>query len=77
MRRTMRLLKKVQIEVEVEKLDTHKGVSVKALLDSRAMELFTNRKFIEKQEFKKKNFARVVVVMRAPKKEKFPKYSNT
>ena len=32
----------------VEKLDTHKGVLVKALLDSGATELFADKKFVEK-----------------------------
>jgi len=36
------------MQVGVEKIDTHKGVFVKALLDSRAMELFANKKFVEK-----------------------------
>jgi len=36
------------MEVGVEKLDTHKGVLVKALLDSRATELFADKKFVEK-----------------------------
>ena len=36
------------MEVGVEKLDTHERISIKALLDSRATELFTDRKFVEK-----------------------------
>jgi len=34
--------------VEVKKIDTHKGVFVKVLLDSRAIGLFANKKFVEK-----------------------------
>jgi len=36
------------MEVGVEKLDMHEGVFVKALLDSRAIELFADRKFVKK-----------------------------
>jgi len=32
----------------VEKIDTHKGVSVKALLDSGATGLFADKKFVKK-----------------------------
>ena len=48
------------MEVKVEKLDTHKGVSIKVLLNSGATELFTNDKFVEKQRFKKKKLARPI-----------------
>jgi len=44
----------------VEKIDTHEGVSVKVLLDSRAIGLFVNKKFVEKWRFKKKKLARPI-----------------
>jgi len=47
-RRTIKLLREVWIQVEVEKIDTHKGVSVKALLDSGATGLFVDKKFVGK-----------------------------
>jgi len=47
-RRTIKLLREVWIRVEVEKIDTHKGVSVKALLDSGATGLFVDKKFMGK-----------------------------
>ena len=50
------------MQVGVEKIDTHKGVFVKALLDSRAMELFADKKFVEKQRFKKKKLARPIQI---------------
>jgi len=40
------------MKVGLEKLDTHKGVTVKVLLDSRAMGMFTDKKFAEEQGFK-------------------------
>ena len=43
----MKPLREVWIQVEVEKIDTHERVSVKVLLDSRAMGLFVNKKFVE------------------------------
>jgi len=36
------------MQVGVKKIDTHKEVSVKALLDSGATGLFVDKKFIEK-----------------------------
>ena len=62
MRRTVKPLREVQIEVGVEKLDMYKGVSVKALLDSGATGLFADRKFMEKQEFKNKKLARPIQI---------------
>jgi len=39
------------MKVELEKLDMHKGVTVKALLDSGATGIFMNKEFAEKQRF--------------------------
>jgi len=36
------------MQVGMEKIDTHKGVSVKALLDSGATGLFADKKFVKK-----------------------------
>jgi len=47
-KRIMKLLREVWIQVEVEKINTYKGISVKTLLNSRAMELFADKKFVEK-----------------------------
>jgi len=40
------------MQIEVEKIDTHEGISVKALLDSGATELFISKKYAEKGDFK-------------------------
>ena len=37
---TLQPLREVWMKVELEKLENHKGVAVKALLDSRTIELF-------------------------------------
>ena len=44
----MKPLKEVWMQVGVKKINTHKKVSVKALLDSGATGLFVDKKFIEK-----------------------------
>jgi len=40
------------MKIGMEKVDTHEGVTVKALLDSGAMGMFMNRKFVEKHGFR-------------------------
>jgi len=52
LRHTMQPLKEVWMQVGIERVDNHEGVSVKALLDSGAMRMFANKKFVEKNSFK-------------------------
>ena len=52
MRRTLQPLREVWMKVGLEKLDTHEGVTVKALLDSGAMGIFMDKEFAEEQGFK-------------------------
>jgi len=59
-RRTIKMLKEVWMQVGLEKVDSHKGVSVKALLDSGATRMFANRKFVEKNNFKLEKLDRSV-----------------
>jgi len=40
------------MKVGLEKLDTHEGAMVKALLDSGAMGIFIDKEFVEEQGFK-------------------------
>jgi len=39
------------MKMGLEKVDTHKGISVKALLDSRVMGLFMSKKLTEREGF--------------------------
>jgi len=60
LRRTLRPLKEVWMKVGLEKIDSHKGVSVKALLDSGAIGMFADKKFVEKNGFKLEKLDRPV-----------------
>ena len=62
-RRTMRPLRAVWMKVGLEKVDTHEGVTVDALLDSRATGLFMNKEFVEKNGFRIEKLERPVKVM--------------
>jgi len=59
-KRTIKPLREVWMQVGVEKIDIYEGVFVKALLNSRAMELFTNKKFVKKWRFKKEKLTRPI-----------------
>ena len=52
MRRTFKILREVWLNIGVEKIDTHEGVTVKALLDSSATGMFMDRKIAAKHGFK-------------------------
>jgi len=51
-RRTLKPLREVWLNIGLEKVDTHEGVSVKALLDSGATGLFMSKRLAERQGFK-------------------------
>jgi len=48
------ILREVIIKIGLERIDTQEGVTVEALLDSRAMRLVMSLEFARKQEFKLK-----------------------
>ena len=52
MRRALKPLKKIWLEIGIEKLDNHEGVTVKVLLDSGAIGMFMDKKFVEEHGFK-------------------------
>ena len=62
MRQTLKLLREVWLNVGLERIDTHKGVSVKVLLDSRATGLFMSKKLAERQGFKLERLAKPIKV---------------
>jgi len=61
-RRTFKMLKEVWLDIRIERTDTHKGVMIKALLDSGATEMFIDRKTVTKHGFKLQKLERPVRV---------------
>ena len=47
-----KILKEVWIDIGIKKVDTHKGITVKALLDSSTMEMFMDQKMAAKYGFR-------------------------
>jgi len=45
------MLREVWLDIGMEKIDTHEGVTVKALLDSGATGMFIDRKMAARHEF--------------------------
>ena len=43
-RQTFKMLRKVWLNIRIEKLDIHEGVTVKALLDSSTMGMFMDKR---------------------------------
>ena len=50
------------MNIEIEKMDIHKGVTVKALLNSSTTRIFIDRKIATKYSFKLQKLKRLVVV---------------
>jgi len=46
------MLREVWLNIRIEKIDTYKGIMVKALLDSSMMEMFMNKRMAAKHGFK-------------------------
>ena len=47
-----KMLREVQLNIEVKKVDIHKGITVKALLDNSVTGMFINRKMVAKHRFR-------------------------
>jgi len=62
MRRTFKMLREIWLSIGLEKIDTHKGIIVKALLDSSATGMFMDRKTAAKHGFKLQKLDRPVAV---------------
>jgi len=61
-RRTFKMLREVWLNIGVEKVDMHEGITVKALLDSGATEMFMNKKMAVKHRFRLQKLERPVAV---------------
>ena len=61
-KRTLKGLRKVWMQIEVEKIDIHEGVLVKALLDSGSTGLFMSKKCTERGGFKLIKLGKPIVV---------------
>jgi len=61
-RYTMQPLREVWMRIGLEKIDTHEGVTVKALLDSGATGIFVDRKFAEKHGFRMDKLEKPLIV---------------
>jgi len=56
------MLKEVWINIGVEKLDAHEGVTIKALLDSGATRIFMDKRMVARHRFKLKKLERPIIV---------------
>jgi len=52
MRRIFKMLRKVWLNIGVEKVDMHEGIIVKALLDSGATGMFMDKKMVARYRFR-------------------------
>jgi len=59
---TLKPLREVWLNIGLERVDIHKGVSVRALLDSRTTGLFMSKKLAEKQGFRLEKLAKPIKV---------------
>jgi len=61
-RRTFKMLREVWLNIGVEKIDTHKGVMIKVLLDSGTTGMFMDRQTAARYGFKLQKLERPLVV---------------
>jgi len=61
-RRMFKMLREVWLNIGVEKVDTHEGIMVKALLDSGTTEMFMDKKIAAKHRFRLQKLERPVAV---------------
>ena len=61
-RRTFKMLREIWLNIGVEKVDTHEGITVKALLDSDATGMFMDKKMAAKHGFRLQKLERPVAV---------------
>ena len=56
------MLREVWLNIRVEKLDIHKGITIKALLDSSTTRMFIDRKIAARHGFKLQKLERPIAV---------------
>jgi len=61
-RRTFKMLREVWMSIGVENLDTHEGITVKALLDSGATRIFMDKRIAARHGFKLQKLERLIMV---------------
>ena len=61
-RQTFKMLREVWLNIGVEKLDTHEGVTVKALLDSGATGMFIDKRTVAKHGSRLQKLERLIMV---------------
>jgi len=61
-RRTFKMLREVWLNIGVEKLDTHEGITIKALLDSGATGMFIDKRIVARHGFKLQKLERPIMV---------------
>jgi len=61
-RRTIKMLREVWLNIGIEKIDTHKGMMIKVLLDSGATGMFMDRQTVARHRFKLQKLERPLVV---------------
>jgi len=59
---TLQLLREVWLKVGLEKLESHEGIAVKALLDSRVTDLFMDMTFAKEKGFKMEKLKKPLLV---------------
>jgi len=57
-----KMLRKVWLNVRIEKIDTHEGVTIKALLDSGATGMFIDKRTAAKHSFRLQKLQRPIAV---------------
>jgi len=61
-RRMFKILREVWLDIRIEKVDMHKGITVKVLLDSGATGMFINREMAKRHDFKMTKLERLLKV---------------
>ena len=64
-RRTFKILREVWLDIGIEKVDIHEGVTVKALLSSGATGMFMDKRMAEKHSFKMRKLERLLKVKKS------------